>query len=39
MKRTAYMITALAAVLLLAMVPASAQQTSARVNIPFWFHG
>jgi len=37
MKRTAYMITALAAVLLLAMVPAYAQQTSARVNIPFGF--
>lgn len=37
MKRTAYMITVLAALLLLAIVPAYAQQTSARVNIPFGF--
>ena len=37
MKRTAYMITALVALLLLALVPAYAQQASARVNIPFGF--
>ena len=37
MKRTAYMITALAALLLMAMVPAYAQKTSATVNIPFNF--
>jgi hypothetical protein len=37
MKRRACIITTLAAVLLLAMVPAYAQQTSARVNIPFGF--
>jgi len=37
MKRTAYMITALAAMLLVAMVPANAQKTSATVNVPFAF--
>jgi hypothetical protein len=37
MKRTAYMITALAALMLMALVPAYAQKTSATVNIPFNF--
>jgi hypothetical protein len=37
MKRTAYMIAALAALLLMALVPANAQKTSATVNIPFAF--
>jgi hypothetical protein len=37
MKRTTYMIAALAVMLLMAMVPAYAQQTSAKVNIPFAF--
>ncbi len=37
MKRTAYGIAALAALLLMAMLPAYAQQTTARVNIPFAF--
>jgi hypothetical protein len=37
MKRTAYMIAALAALLLMALVPANAQRTSATVNIPFAF--
>ncbi len=37
MKRTAYMITALATLLLMALAPAYAQKTSATVNIPFAF--
>jgi hypothetical protein len=37
MNRTAYMIAALAALLLMALVPAYAQKTSAMVNIPFAF--
>src|SRR5271166_3927568 len=37
MKRTAYLIAALAALLLMALVPAYAQKTSATVNIPFAF--
>jgi hypothetical protein len=37
MKRAAYMITALAVLLLMALVPAYAQKTSATVNIPFAF--
>lgn len=37
MKSTAYMIAALAALLLMALVPANAQKTSATVNIPFAF--
>ena len=37
MKRTAYMIAALAALLLMALGPAYAQKTSATVNIPFAF--
>ena len=37
MKSTAYMITASAALMLLAMVPAYAHPTSATVNIPFAF--
>ncbi len=38
MKRNAYTIAALAALVLLAMVPAHAQQTSAKVNVPFSFY-
>jgi hypothetical protein len=37
MKRAATMIVAVAALMLMAMVPAYAQQTSAKVNIPFTF--
>ena len=37
MKRTAYMIAAFAALLLMALVPGNAQKTSATVNIPFAF--
>jgi hypothetical protein len=37
MKRTAYMITALAVLLVMAIVPAYAQPASAKVNIPFAF--
>jgi hypothetical protein len=37
MKRTAYMIGALAALLLMAIVPVYAQKMSAQVNIPFGF--
>ena len=37
MKHTAHMIAALAALLLMALVPAYAQKTSATANIPFAF--
>jgi hypothetical protein len=37
MKRTAYMIAALAALLLMTMIPAYAQKTTATVTIPFAF--
>jgi len=37
MKRTAYMIAALAALMLMALAPAYAHTTSATVNIPFAF--
>ncbi len=39
MKRTAYMILATVALVLVSLVPAYAQKTAATVNIPFSFHG